>query len=513
MIDKREKTLRGYFGLIVPIDLADDEFVRISVFRKDTVQEKTFFIKTVDDLIGIIGKYRYAWNVYINAATVKGQKGGKREDLFRRQILFLDFDKKDYPEYKTVTNFVTHIKRKLPQLYNHCIVDSGNGYHFYIAIKTSDDIDRVTRINAHIAKIVGADMSAVKTTQIMRIPTSLNLKQDSKPVSIVSSVYGTDSFKPYELTRLESMMAAVSLSREISQKTPVSFSKLSYYCIEKMLDEGCEKSERNFALGRIVKYLQEVRGYNEFTALQVVLDWNLVCSPPKDTEEVKTDFKAYWKSDYRLLGCTVADERKQAILSRYCDRYACKAIQNGEWGTVEGKEIQIDNFFLTDDKMKAFKGNHFLIITILYIHSGGLTLPQIKQSILTKKTKRPCIDSRALNVVLSDLLARKIISCDGVYKLIQVPNYGRGYIRFYYQASIFLINKIITQREYLVYLALVRNLQQGKNVTYDTLAALLGIDKSNIAKCIKSLHDGYMLTIEKVHTEKGLLANRYVLYA
>ena len=117
-------------------------------------------------------------------------------------------------------------------------------------------------------------------------------------------------------------------------------------------------------------------------------------------------------------------------------------------------------------------------------------------------------------MIFSDLLGT-YIKCDifGVYTLRDIANFGLGYTRYYYSATILLINGIIKQQEYLVYLCLVRNLQQNRNVTYSTLEEDTGIPASNISKYINNLFKSKILLIEKSYNEKGQLYNNYVLVA
>ena len=522
-----DNLLEQYWNLVVPDNLADDEYVRILAIKKLTEKQqkaielgmidkedyqitKENYIKTCDELAALVKKYKHNWNLYISLSTVK-ENSGSANDLIRRQVLFFDFDKKDYPQYKEFQDFTKRIKQRLPLLFNHCAVDSGNGYHFYVAIKPSKDIKRITRTNKKIAAILGADMRAVKTTQIARIPMSLNLKgEEPKPVSVISNSFGTPKFKPYKLAQLERLGDNVSLDRVEYSHGTIS----EHYCIEKALREGVYKGERNFWLGRITKYLHR-RGYDEARALQLVLEWNTRCEPAKSVEEVKADFKAYWENDYKLLGCTMPDEGKQAILSKYCDRHECKAIRYAEFkNELKGEEFLMDNHLLDNKVLRKLKGYHYLIMTVLHIHTEGLTLAQTKKAITGKKSKKPCIDPKTLRKVLSELVSWKYISnTNGLYKLIDIANYGRGYTRFYYSASTILINKIISQQEYLLYLALVKNLQQHKSVSYDELSEFLNMDKGNISRCMYGLMEANMLKIQKVYNDKGMLCNRYTIYA
>ncbi|MEG0180120.1 MAG: hypothetical protein RR654_11260, partial [Oscillospiraceae bacterium] len=83
----------------------------------------------------------------------------------------------------------------------------------------------------------------------------------------------------------------------------------------------------------------------------------------------------------------------------------------------------------------------------------------------------------------------------------------------YYSATILLINGVIKQQDYLVYLCLVRNLQQNKNVTYNTISEDTGIDVANISRYMQNLFKSKILLIEKGYNEKGVLYNSYKLVA
>jgi len=506
--------LKSYFDLVVPQQLAENEYIRIMLINK--YFKKNEFVKTYDEVVSIIEKHKHSNNIFIGSATNNGNDNGQADNLSRRQVIFLDFDKKDYPQYKDAKAFTAHIKKKLPQLYNHCMIDSGNGYHFYVAIEPTNDIERLVNINKDLAMILGADPNAVKITQVFRVPKTFNLKSDArKPVSVIYNTYGSDKFKRYTLNSLENMVK-FSLKNEAIKKELPKIEYLHnthYHCIEKMIHEGADKGERNFCLGRIVKYLKDIKGLSKHNALQSIKEWNARCRPVKDVNDIASDFENYWNGDYRLLGCVLPEGNNQAILSKYCDRYSCKTIINGETkGKVDGKELKMDNHLLTNKTMRKLSGNHYLVLTVLHIHEQGLSLSQLKEAITSSKTGKPCLDDRTLRKVLSNLVEWGYIN-DKFYKLLDIKNYGMGYTRYYYSVTLLLINKIITPQEYLVYLTLVRNLQQRKDVSYGTLSDDLDIPKQNIHRAINSLNDKKVLFIEKVYTDKGLLSNRYVLVA
>ena len=76
-----------------------------------------------------------------------------------------------------------------------------------------------------------------------------------------------------------------------------------------------------------------------------------------------------------------------------------------------------------------------------------------------------------------------------------------------------LINKIISPTEYLVYLCLIRNLQNNTNVTYETIADNLNMDVGNISRAIRGLYDAGAITIDKNYNERGKIYNAYKIVA
>lgn len=518
-------------------DFADDgdfklkanEFIKIVAIKPDGLDKngeyrhgysKVLYVQDLNEFISTISRYRFVCNLFVGLSTYLDRNGTK-ESVRARKVMFFDFDKKDYPQYTEVSDFTKHIKNKIPYLFNHCLVDSGHGYHFYVAVQKTVDMARATRINKNLAKILGADLKAASPTQIVRLPTTLNLKNESKPVNIISNNYGSARFKPYTLNKLEKFIAYAKLVREIKSVEPLEpqqFDKKSNnFCIEKMLAGGCAEGERNFCLGRITKYLQQIKGYRYDNAFIKVQEWNRRCLPPKSAEEIRTDFDNYWKSDYKLLGCKLSNQSDQSILNKYCEKYQCSTIckESNNTLNIKAKEVLMDNHLLKNDVLKKMRGNHYLILSVLHIKKDGLTLAEIKEEITCAKTNECCISRPTLKKVIDYLLKNRFISCNmnGIYKLNDIPNFGLGFTRYYYSAAILLINGIIKQQDYKVYLALVRNLQQNKSVTYSSLSDDTGIAPSNISEHMRRLFNSKILLIEKSYNDKGVLYNSYTLVA
>ena len=94
----------------------------------------------------------------------------------------------------------------------------------------------------------------------------------------------------------------------------------------------------------------------------------------------------------------------------------------------------------------------------------------------------------------------------------RLNEFQQGHIEFYFSIANALIDGKISQIDYIVYIALVNNLQSGKKVTYEALAETIGLDKltpNEIGKHIRKLSKERCLIIQKQYTDKGYEWNKY----
>ncbi len=507
--------LKKYLSMIVPPKLEENEYIRI--FMKSTLikQGQSYcmnkFVKTFDEVDELITKYRYNYDIFIALSTSLGTETISAQTSYRRQVIFLDFDQKDYPEYKDARDFSKHIKERIPELFNHCIVSSGSGgCHFYIACECSKN-SAVVQINKKLSEILGADIKAVTSTQVARIPTTFNLKNDERnPVRVISNTYGTAKFIPYPLSKLSGIISRCSKNIVIDKALQATPSKITtdckYVCVQKMLSQGCPKGHRNFALGRITYFLRSQRWLKE-NALKRILIWNNICSPPKQEREIISDFNRYWDNkNYRLLGCNLPDTREKQILDTYCDKTMCITYQVSE-NTGDGKALlPINEKLFNRANIKRLDGFHYAIVLIL--HDNKFDFNELFS--ILNKSHDLLISQRTLRRKLSELEEYKIIE-KGLtkYKLKRIRS--EYFIDIRINAVILdrFINKEITKTELKVYLSMNYKLQTKNNVTLSSLSEFLDIDKSSVSKYIHSLNDKELIKIEKVYTENGLYYNRY----
>lgn len=556
-----DEKLYQYYQMLFPEKLKEDEYIRLVCMKKNEpdiveldgtileVEKKdsniVHLVKSYDDYSEIVRKYKYNFNIYNNISTVKSNgdvyESGTKEHMRQRRVLFLDFDKKDYPTLKTSEEFVQLVKERCNyNLFIQCMVDTGNGFHMYISIKPSCDKNKVSELNKRLIHITGADSKAGSPTQIARVPTSRNLKDKDnwKSVNIIFNEFGNLKCNPYTLQRIEQIISFTERSIAVQEKKIQELPELQkqiffsdkpkrFYCIDKMLYEGADKGERNFCLGRIINY-NKLQGTTEEKTKKLVLDWNTRCRPPKSETEVINEFHAYWKTDYKLLGCHFVDgTREHKILDYYCDRNLCSSVHEGEMKSVISGDnsVVLCNRMLEPKVMKDLSGNDYLILTILMRYKNqfskrGVSLGKLKGLLSDTKSKRCCLSDATLKKILMNLEAKKYIKLTYSDKKKQFNEYlkvgvlaqrdfGAGYTPIYFSTVIMLLCSKLTPPEFRLYLHLVYSVYQGKSVTYDAIANELGIDKSNVSKYIKGLHKAKVLEITKTYNEKGYQVNRY----
>ena len=138
----------------------------------------------------------------------------------------------------------------------------------------------------------------------------------------------------------------------------------------------------------------------------------------------------------------------------------------------------------------------------------------ISSEIEFKKTKKCCMSNDTLSKYLPKLIEKGYVIYDDYHKTYALnrKSYKPTYTRYAYGATLQFINDLITGCDYIVYLCIARNLQQNKNVTYETLAADLGKYEGNMTRSIKSLHEAGLLNVTKSYNEQGVLYNTYKLF-
>ena len=536
-----------------PSTFREKEYVRLIALRRDlhsrVVSTKVEFVKTFEDYAAFIQKYRYTHDVYNQLATNRGKENGTKTTQRQRKVLYLDFDQKDFPDLHDASDFTKWIHNKLPKLYLHACVASGHGFHFYVSIKPTCKLNEVWDLNKELVSILNADPQAASPTQISRPPCTYNHKQADGSydyenrdnwayVKMVNNSYMVGSkFKQFDLSYIRRQMDYFTETQEtakILDKVDWNYEALDdypcYLCIQKVMNEGADEGQRNFWHGRIVKMLQ-MDGYTKSKIHTLCQEYNTKCRPPKDKKVIEEDTNRFLDTDYKLLGCYESfpeGDKHRAWIQDQCDKAYCGTYHNGaKLSLGKADAARINKKILLNKDLRTMTGNEYLIITLLDVYKDsfgrrGFRVRNLKELLYSSVKKKQCIADRLLKTLLLELEAKKWIEMipdpkqpkkfqECRLKLARrLKEFQQGYIEFYFSIAGALIDGKITQAEYIVFITLVRNLSNGKSVTYDQLADDLNMDKHNIRKYIKKLHTERCLIVKKEYSDKGFEYNKYI---
>lgn len=561
--------------MLFPEKLEENEYVCLFMVKTDKNghpiinqegKETCFheYVKNFEQYQEFVMRYRNNYHVYNALSTVKMDKKGQlhrqEANMRQRRVLFLDFDKKDYPNYDDVRIFSKMIKDKFPDLFLHAYYNSGHGFHFYVIIPPTCRIKKISELNKEICSIVGADTNACKVTQVARIPCTYNRKyaDENGKFPLVKEIdhyeknpYALKNFHPCDLNHI---MRNIANAKKLEELTTKPLEKWDYVgdgydhkiypclCTEKILREGAEEHERNTWLGRIISMLL-FKGYTEARVKELCLDWNTRCRPPKNPDVVRDDINRYLEKReiYNLNGCweNINDNRVKSIVKKQCDKVHClQSIRKKNISIVEDLGVRMPQKLLTENKMRnsgndnSLSGYEYLIMTILYKYIKSktrvFTVNDLKTKMQYKKNGKwqLCMDVKTFKSTLerlemhnciemvkptSDQCKKKIVTFDDTRIKIKrgMKELNDKYIEFYYSTARAFICKQITQNEYKVFLCIVNNIKEDKSCTIKDIGDFLHIGESHVLEAIQNLEKAQCIDIIQYRSEKGNWFNIY----
>lgn len=572
--------------MVFPKTLKENEYICLFMVKTDREGNVSLdkdgneikfhrYAKNFEQYQEYINQYKHNFHVYNAIATVKADKNGelhRREANMRQQsVLFIDFDKKDYPNLTDAHDFTKLIKDKLPDTFLHAYYDSGHGYHYYVMIPPTCKIRELSEFNKELCSLVGADTNACKVTQVARIPCTYNRKHlDEKgrfPLVKEIDHYRKHSqqiarFHPLNIENLKRTVNYAK-NRFTTENIPeIPFVEWEYdmggfdvkqyncLCTEKVFREGADEHERNTWLGRIIAWLKSQR-YPDYKIEQMCQEWNTRCRPPKSIaatqDEIKGWYEWFSKPEHgikKIGGCwwNIEDVRKREMVRKQCDKYHCKqAINPYESMSISTDAgVKINQKVLTNGKLSikgkyVMSGYEYLILTVLdkYMPKTGrtpFTIKDLKYRMQFKKNGKwqLCMDISTLKKTLEDLENHRCIKVtDSTPTQCKKKNptfddkvikFARGlkdvdldkYIIFYYSVARAFICHQITQNEYKVYLCILNNLKNSMSCTLEKISIILDMEKRNVLRAIQSLEMASLLRVEHIPpNDKGKKYNMY----
>lgn len=479
-------------------NLKDGQYIRI--FQKNDAFTKVSFFFNIDDLNNFVESHKYDINTYFTLSTTDSE-GGTEENLKFRYCLAWDFDKKDFDK---LTAKDIMFKFKELGLWFHAIIDSGNGYHAYVFIDKTDDIQKVSEVTKIIGNKLGADEKAYLSTQILRVPLSMNYKHDKpKQVNIIN-LFEKSSIKRYNIDKLYKTYCS-NIKDIGNRNTEYTLNNHNIMpCIQDILENGSDEGGRNANLQRIIITLKRMnKSLNDI--FHLCREWNNKCSPSFTENELKYQVEYMYKNldrcSYECSDCKHKDE---------CFNYTISDFEYIDETLLTMSESVIKYCKNSRKGVKDMKGNELLIYSILKLHNDGLYTNEIVREITYQK--KPRISEPTLIKTLKNLLNNEFITCkrtkQGNFYIINELNskveltYTIGF-----SAALCCIKHEITTEELRLYnyMRYLHHKQQREGTTklkgnlfqidQRDLAKDLGTSQPNISTMIKNLLNEKLISI------------------
>ena len=450
-------------------------------------------------------------NVYFGVYSRQG-RNGKAEGCLTTGAVWADYDSD--MQGLSVMERAAKVLDKLEAVgmpEPSVIISSGNGIHTYWLLDQRAGDEALAIVKALVVA-TGSDPQTKDKARVMRLPDTWNVKDAKNPLPC--EILYADYSKRYTLDELGRALEpfitqSIHSPTEPQERAPKSPTgalgvTADRPCIDAIL-QGVQEGERNFALGRLTKWLQ-LKGYAKEKAQKVVLKWNSSNAPPEEVDELLQDFNAYWHSDYRLLGCSIKNPHLQQLLANHCNRAECDF--RGAIGSIQLDNVAKYNNRLLNE-LHQLTGNDLILYGLLARHSEGLTTSQLTDKLTSRATGEPCmsrptmlkgIDTLRKMGVISVTEGNKRAGKDNLYKALPQGTYGLGYTLVSNGAITGAIAKHITPGELRLYVLLLRYAFTKGNCypSTRTLGRELRTTASNISHLLRGLEQADYIKREYV---------------
>lgn len=477
--------------------LKDNQYIRVLQAKDDYL--KSEFFNNIDDLINhTSSKNSKRLNNYFSLSTTNGQ-GGTKENLVNRSVLGFDFDKKQESpgfNHKDILN-----RFKKIGLFYHSLIDSGNGYHVYVFIDPTDDILKIEAVQQAIGEMVGADEKALKSTQLLRVPFTYNVKNnDFKTVSIVH-LEDSNSIKRKDIDYLYNKYCTYEKSKGSKATKHIKETTNIPPCIDELLEKGSKQGHRYEDLKKIVVNLRNRnKTLNEIK--QVAKEWSYKSDYNDNldyrTENIYNNLKAV---KMECKGCKHYDKCYNSIDSDFNYPVDEDILNISE---TRARTLKDSN----RKGVKTMDGNDLMIYGVLLNHTEGLYRQEIIKEITYKDKVR--LSDKTLTAALKSLENNSFIDVTGKPKFYKVKPIRAKIELTYkisYAATYEAIKENISTEELRLYnyMRYLHNKQQRENnkslkgnlfqINQVELAKELGVTQVRISQMIQQLLQEKLLSI------------------
>lgn len=516
---KIEQFLNTYFN-----GIGTEELINIRKINKFGVNNSSAKIENVMELLTADNiKYK---DTYFCLSTFKDNSSYKTDNIEYRYSIAFDWDLKDflncskedlqqmYREDRTLfdTNkraLLTDIYKRLSNnkgIYLHYLIDSGYGYHGYILIDKTNNVEKVIEVQKVLIKRLDSDIMCKDMVRVLRVPYSFNVKGNNNVLTkiVKDNVTNNPNFSRYNIDRLYNKLCKSSKYNieKTEHKVEHKVEHKTFICIENALKNGSCKNEKNDDLLNIVVYLRK-KGHSLEEIQNICKDWDNK-SDYKDFTEYRVNYiyKNQKSYDFKCSSCKNKYECQKREIEKFEhndgygtitieDKYSklTKAAKVKKYKEVKGRNGKMSKVCISE-----LSGSEILLINILK-YNGTMTKSEfIKELTYTKKKKvKNVAMSEPTFIKTTKLLEQKgfinIVNGnsrkgeENSYSLNKVRAKEENTIEVGYMVNIFAIMGAITPNELKLYILLrYIHKEQQRESSNVWSGALLRINQSDVAK-------------------------------
>lgn len=482
---------------------------KIRILEHNDKYSKVTFFNDIDDVVTFsTEKKRLNTNTYFTLSTVNSSAdNGKVENLAYRYCIALDFDKKDFKDGLNYQNILDKLNSL--NLWFHASIDSGNGYHIYFFIERTNNLKKVEDVTIALAKLLGADLNATKTTQILRLPYTFNVKDINKKKQVkIINMFDRNTIKRYNIDSLYNRFCSSFRSDDNNKITVIG----NYPpCVEKALKNGSKVGSRNNDLFNIVIALK-YRKYNINQIKNIVNRWNKLNEESLTEKEIDTEIERIYKNYNGYLCNRCSEENKQD-----CKSYVISDFNLEQYNkpiiTIQ-KKVGREARNSKRKGVRTMNGNELFIYNVLVNNKDfeDLNIDMIIERITDRKTKKCALSDKHTRIALKGLEEKGYISINKGYKKEGIKDTyilnptklnADNSFRISYFANILVIKgditttelKVYTHMRYLHHEEVLKGKAKGNifTITLEELAKSLGDDVANVSRYVTNLYENMVL--------------------
>lgn len=462
----------------------NNEYINLATTFIDSNGEKQFHyisFSTVEEALAVANVHKNS-DLFFGIALTDGQ-GAEIENVVSSNIIGLDFD---YAEGNkpNATDFTDFFRNKL-KIFISALVDSGHGYHVYIAIEKTYDLEYWHKTSQRLQRYFKADGQAIRINQLLRFPTSYNYKgQERKKCKLIYVNEGV----PYSLNKINLIIDQYEKQEGDNAYLVVRS------CIENMLN-GVKEGYRNFALSCIVPEFKRLnRSYEE--CRDAVLSFNMKCLPPENESKVLNSFKKLWDSNiYTFPGCYFKDSTKNDFVKQFCAG-KCYAFEERQY-IEKSTKIEIPKCFIEPKILKSLNGAEVSLLLFIYANKE-----------IDIKSLKTLFSYNTLTSYVNHLVDLNFIEFAGTNS-VKIRKHITNKISIDSRVFELCLRKKITKNEAKVYycIAFLNSIKERTTITH--IAEMLNMGKGNVSEIIQKLKEGGLISIFKKCNGAGYIYKVY----